>query len=432
MKDPISIFWHRRDLRTEDNAGLFKALSGDQPVVPVFIFDKNILSKLPNKDARIVFIHEELEKVKRSYQSKGSDLRVMFDTPRGAFEELCSEFNVRSVYTNRDYEPYAKERDGNMNDWFQQNDIEFIGAKDHVIFEKNEVLKDNGEPYTVFTPYSKKWKSHVTEDTFKPFTSEDLDNYQPLDPEELISLKELGFDPLEPDFPKKTVSADLLADYKDKRDIPSIKGTSRLSVHLRFGTVSIRTLAKKGQQHSESWLNELIWRDFYQMIIHHFPKSTNHEFKAKYAKIPWSDNMDHFEKWTQGKTGYPMVDAGMRELNATGFMHNRVRMVVASFLTKHLLLDWRLGERYFAEKLLDFELASNVGGWQWAAGSGCDAAPYFRVFNPESQLKKFDPDHRYVKKWVPEFGSSSYPEPIVEHKWARQRAIDTYKEALNS
>ena len=262
MKDPISIFWHRRDLRIKDNAGLFKALSGDVPVVPVFIFDKNILSNLPSKDARIVFIHQELEKIKLYYQRKGSDLRVIFDTPQGAFEKLCSQFNVRSVFTNRDYEPYAKKRDGNMNDWFQKNKIEFIGAKDHVIFEKSEVVKDNGEPYTVFTPYSKKWKSHVTENTFKPFASEELDNYELLEPEELISLKALGFDSLEPDFPDKTVNPDLLADYKKNRDIPSIKGTSRLSVHLRFGTVSIRSLAKKGQNYSEAWLNELIWRDF--------------------------------------------------------------------------------------------------------------------------------------------------------------------------
>ena len=432
MREAISIFWHRRDLRTEDNAGMYKALSGNQPVLPIFIFDTNILSKLHERDARVVFIHKELQKLKKYYQNKGSDLRVFFDTPENAFEQLCSAFNVRSVYTNRDYEPYARQRDENMHEWFGSKGIAFIGAKDHVIFEKREILKDNGDPYTVFTPYSKKWKNHLAADTFAPFPSENLENFHAIQPEELIKLNDLGFEAFEPQFPEKNITPDLLEVYKDKRDIPSVKGTSRLSVHLRFGTMSIRSLAKKGQKHSESWLNELIWRDFYQMIIFHFPKSIDHEFKSKYAKIPWSKNMGHFEKWTEGKTGYPMVDAGMRELNTTGFMHNRVRMVVASFLTKHLLLDWRLGERYFAEKLLDFELASNVGGWQWAAGSGCDAAPYFRVFNPESQLKKFDPEHRYVKKWVPEYGTSSYPEPIVDHKWARQRAIDTYKKALSS
>ena len=426
----INLFWHRRDLRIDDNAGLGKALSGEFPVLPVFVFDKNILDHLPTKDARVQFIHEQLLLVKEAYQEHGSSLKVFYGTPETMFTDLLAEYDVQKVFTNRDYEPYAQKRDKAISTMLNEHEIEFIGAKDHVIFEKSEVVKDDGKPYTVFTPYSRKWKAALTPDTFSEHLS-DFSNLLKTSPFDAVDLATMGFEPTEIEFPGKTVSSELLEKYGERRDIPGTRGTSRLSIHLRFGTVSIRELARKGQQHSESWLNELIWRDFYQMIIYHFPKSVTHEFKEKYSAIPWSNNMDHFEAWKKGKTGYPMVDAGMRELNKTGFMHNRVRMVVASFLTKHLLLDWRLGERYFAEKLLDFEVASNVGGWQWASGSGCDAAPYFRVFNPESQMKKFDPDLRYIKKWVPEYGTSSYPQPIVEHKTARQKAIDTYKEALS-
>ncbi len=431
--EKVSIFWHRRDLRLNDNAGLHKALSSGNKVLPLFIFDRNILDKLEQRhDRRVIFIHQEIKKLKQSLREVGSDMWVHYGTPQSAFEELLEKYDIEKVFTNRDYEPYAKKRDAEMNDFFKSKNIEFLGAKDHVIFEKGEVLKDDGNPYTVFTPYSKKWKARLKEHPLEAYPSEDLqEHYLKCDELPLPSLSEMNFEQVDVEFPEKTVSTELLEKYGDRRDIPSVRGTSRLSVHLRFGTRSIRSLALKGMEHSESWLNELIWRDFYQMIIHHFPESANHEFKSKYAGIPWRNNEDEFKAWCEGKTGYPMVDAGMRELNRTGFMHNRVRMVVASFLTKHLLIDWRWGEAYFAEKLLDFELASNVGGWQWAAGTGCDAAPYFRVFNPESQLKKFDADLRYVKKWVPEYGSPSYPAPIVEHKMARQRALDTYKSHLS-
>jgi deoxyribodipyrimidine photo-lyase len=431
--DTIAIHWHRRDLRLEDNAALYKALTSGLKVLPVFVFDKHILDRLENpKDQRVLFIHQELRELKKSLNKLGSDLWVHYGTPQSAFEGLLKKYSIAKVFTNRDYEPYAKERDSAMHQFFQEKQIEFIGAKDHVIFEKSEVVKDDGLPYTVFTPYSKKWKSRLLSFPIETYPSEKYqDAFLKCSNFELPSLKSMGFEEFEEDFPDKTVDNALLSKYKDQRDIPAVRGTSRLSVHLRFGTVSIRSLALQGAQQSESWLNELIWRDFYQMIIHHFPESVDHEFKSKYAGIPWRNNEAEFKAWCEGKTGYPLVDAGMRELNRTGFMHNRVRMVVASFLTKHLLIDWRWGERYFAEKLIDFELASNVGGWQWASGTGCDAAPYFRVFNPESQLKKFDPDYKYVKRWVPEFGSPSYPKPIVDHKMARQRALDTYKSHLS-
>ncbi|MDG1271761.1 MAG: deoxyribodipyrimidine photo-lyase [Flavobacteriales bacterium] len=431
--DKIAIHWHRRDLRLEDNAALFKALSSGLQVLPVFIFDKHILDRLEHpKDQRLLFIHQELQSLKKKLNALGSDLWVHYGTPQSAFEALLKHYSIAKVFTNRDYEPYAKERDAAMHQFFQDKQIEFIGAKDHVIFEKSEVVKDDGLPYTVFTPYSKKWKSRLHSFPIETYPSENhQDAFLKCSNFDLPSLKSMGFEEFEEDFPDKTVDKALLSKYKDQRDIPAVRGTSRLSVHLRFGTVSIRSLALQGAQQSESWLNELIWRDFYQMIIHHFPESVDHEFKSKYAGIPWRNNETEFKAWCEGKTGYPLVDAGMRELNRTGFMHNRVRMVVASFLTKHLLIDWRWGERYFAEKLIDFELASNVGGWQWASGTGCDAAPYFRVFNPESQLKKFDQDYKYVKRWVPEFGSPSYPKPIVEHKMARQRALDTYKSHLS-
>tara|TARA_B100000508_G_scaffold141097_1_gene146976 strand:- start:70645 stop:71940 length:1296 start_codon:yes stop_codon:yes gene_type:complete len=427
------IFWHRRDLRTFDNAGLYKALKNEREVQPIFIFDTNILEELPENDQRVLFIHKEIESIKNEYQENGSDLKVYHGKPIEIFKELISKYDIQKVYTNRDYEPYAKERDKNINDLLSEKSIDFIGAKDHVIFEKNEVLKDDGDPYRVYTPYMKTWKDKLNPFHLKSYpTREYFDSLMKVkDQQQLISLKEMGFKAEQLiDFPDREVDNKTIEEYHDKRDIPSVRGTSRVSVHLRFGTISIRELARQAQK-NEKYFNELIWRDFYQMIIYHFPKSATDAFKEKYDNIPWSNNEDHFEAWCKGKTGYPIVDAGMRELNQTGFMHNRVRMIVASFLTKHLLIDWRWGEGYFAEKLLDYELASNVGGWQWAASSGVDAQPYFRVFNPESQKKKFDKDEKYIKQWVEEYGTEQYPDPIVNHKEAREKAISTYKEAVN-
>lgn len=432
MKPEITVFWHRRDLRTNDNSGLTKALQSGKPVLPLFIFDRNILDQLPEKDARVEFIHNELARVKAIYEKAGSSLLVKYDTPEGAWNDLLANYNIQEVYTNRDYEPYAKERDQAVFKLLEQQDIPFKGAKDHVIFEKNEVVKNDGSPYTVFTPYMKKWKATLSVTSFDSHGSENLlDRLYKCEPLPFPTLESMGFAPTGTAYPEKTVDTDILRQYAERRDIPAVRGTSRLSVHLRFGTVSIRALARKGQAHAEKWLNELIWRDFYQMILHHFPHSATDPFKPQYDQIPWRSAPEDFQKWCEGQTGYPIVDAGMRELNATGFMHNRVRMVTASFLTKHLLIDWRLGERYFAEKLLDFDLASNSGGWQWAAGSGCDAAPYFRVFNPTSQQEKFDPNFAYIKKWVPEYGTKAYPDPMVDHKFARNRAIETYKAALS-
>lgn len=426
------IFWHRRDLRTDDNAGLSKALQLENNVQPIFIFDKNILHELPENDQRVKFIYQEIQRVKKEYQSQGSDLWVFYGKPKSVFKELLNSYTIEKVYSNRDYEPYAKERDKSIFELLKAEGVEMIGAKDHVIFEKSEILTNNGDPYKVYSPYMRKWKEHFQTEMLE--SHECHKHFEKLNKvkghQALISLQEMGFsdEEIHP-FPSKKIKHEVIKNYHETRDIPSINGTTRMSIHLRFGTISIRALAKQAMK-NEKYLNELIWRDFYQMIIHHFPESVNRSFKPEYDKIPWENNEQHFNRWCEGKTGYPIVDAGMRELNQTGFMHNRVRMVVASFLTKHLLIDWRWGEAYFARKLLDFELASNVGGWQWAASSGVDAQPYFRIFNPYSQQERFDKDEKYIKKWVPEYGTDEYPEAIVEHKSARQKAIDTFKETL--
>ena len=430
-----SLFWHRRDLRISDNAGLFKALTNSSQVVPIFIFDSTILDRLPENDQRVRFIHQNIVELKENYQKNGSDLLVFHGDPKLIIPEICKKEKIQSVFTNRDYEPYALERDKYIYDTLANKGISFIGTKDHVIFEKNEVLKDDGMPYTVFTPYSKKWRTKLSKFYLSSYPVEKyISNlFKPEEISSLPNLEELGFEGVATQiFPPDHVQEEILEKYSIQRDIPAIQGTSRLSIHLRFGTISIRKLARQALSLNQTFLNELIWRDFYQMIIFHFPHSANRSFRPVYDRIVWEHNEDHFKAWCEGKTGYPLVDAGMRELNATGFMHNRVRMVTASFLTKHLLLDWRLGEAYFAEKLLDYELASNVGGWQWASGTGCDAAPYFRVFNPESQQKKFDPKFDYIRHWIPEFGSAAYPKPIIDHTFARNRAISRYKEGLKT
>ena len=427
-----NIFWHRRDLRIHDNAGLYKALKSGETIQPIFIFDTTILSKLPVSDQRVLFIHQELQKLKAKYAELGSDLKVFHGNPRDIIPLIVETYNAKIVYTNRDYEPYALQRDKALFEQLKEKKCELIGAKDHVIFEKNEVLKADGLPYTVFTPYSRKWKEQLNEFYLSSYPVEKYFKYlNQTVAEPLPSLENIGFNSEQTvEFPSLETPLSTIERYNETRDIPSILGTSRLSIHLRFGTISIRELARIAKAKNETYLNELIWRDFYQMIIFHFPHSARNSFKKQYDQIQWERNEANFKAWCEGKTGYPLVDAGMRELNATGFMHNRVRMVVASFLTKHLLIDWRLGEAYFAEKLLDFELASNTGGWQWAAGCGCDAAPYFRVFNPTSQQEKFDKEFKYIKKWVPEFGTPAYPKPIIDHKFARERVLARYKEAL--
>ena len=433
MAETISIFWFRRDLRLGDNAGLYHALKSSEPVLPIFIFDTNILDKLENKaDRRVTFIHTALEQIQQQLIKLGSSLEVFHDNPENVFKNIILKYKIATVFSNHDYEPYAKKRDEKITSFLQQHHISLLTYKDQVIFEKDEVIKDDGKPYTVFTPYSRKWKSVLTDSQLSQYPCKKYySNFikQPAKP--IPSLKQLGFTEITIPFPGKDPAEEIIKHYSEQRNFPGIKGTTKLGVHLRFGTISIRQLATKAMSLSESYLNELIWRDFYQMILWHFPQvGKGASFKPAYDNIEWQTDDGEFEKWCKGQTGYPIVDAGMRELNETGFMHNRVRMIVASFLCKHLLLDWRLGEAYFAEKLLDFDLAANNGGWQWASGSGCDAAPYFRIFNPYLQTKKFDPNLEYIKKWVPEFQEFSYPKPIVDHEFARKRCLEVYSKAL--
>lgn len=436
----VNIFWFRRDLRRHDNAGLYHALKEGKPVIPIFIFDKNILDQLPENDARVSFIHSTLKELDADLKENfGSSLMVFHSTPSEVFKKLILSHDIGSVFTNKDYEPYAIERDTSIKDLLSDNNIAFNSFKDHVIFEKDEVLKADGTPYTVFTPYKKKWLERLYSKKqsgqlfyLKSYPSEDFSNFNKNPSGQIPTLESLGFKQSSIKIPSKTVNQKLIKNYSRDRDFPGLKGTSRLGIHFRFGTISIRQKARKALKLNDTYLSELIWRDFYSQILQHFPKVITEAFRLKYDRIEWREDPEQFKAWAEGKTGYPIVDAGMRELNATGFMHNRVRMVVASFLTKHLFLNWRLGEAYFAEKLLDFDLASNNGGWQWAAGCGTDAAPYFRIFNPISQQKKFDKDFTYIKKWVPEYGTSEYPEPIVDHKFARERCLANYKAALNA
>ncbi len=430
---PVVIFWHRRDLRIEDNTGLHEALKSGYPVVPVFVFDKHILDKLEDRaDARVQFIHQELRALKSQLQYFGSDFDIRYGFPEDVWKDLLTDFNIKAVYTNRDYEPYARSRDASVEKLLKASGIDFYAFKDQVIFDTDEVVKDDGSPYVVYTPFSRKWLSILSHRDLEPKSCAPYyDQYFRFNHPDLPSLGSMGFETFEFQYPDRKLHIEMLEKYSSLRDIPSKAGTSGLSIHLRFGTVSIRTLTRLARKYSASWLNELIWRNFYQVIIWHFPERITNSFKPDYDLIHWRNNTAEFDAWCEGRTGYPIVDAGMRELNSTGLMHNRVRMIAASFLTKHLLIDWRWGEAYFAQKLLDFELASNNGGWQWASGSGCDAAPYFRVFNPELQTAKFDADHYYIKKWVKEFGTANYPQPIVDHKMARERAIATYKQALS-
>lgn len=430
-KQKVNIHWFRRDLRLNDNHALYAALSAELPVLPIFIFDTTILQHLSKQDARVEFIHARLTSIQEKLISLGSSLRIYHGNPEVIFQEIIKEYDINKLFANRDYEPNARERDKRIYEFLKDKEIQFIGKKDHVIFEANEVLKDDGLPYTVYTPYNKKWKSCLSAHPIDCYNSEDLSvNFLQTSPFIFPSLEQIGFEKSDIPFPSTILNTAAIQNYHLHRDFPAIDGTTRMSLHLRFGTVSTRALTLYALTSNEKWLNELIWREFYQMIIYHFPHTVNQAFKAAYDFIEWNNNEGEFQLWCDGKTGYPLVDAGMRELNATGFMHNRVRMVVASFLTKHLLIDWRWGERYFAEKLLDFELASNVGGWQWAAGSGCDAAPYFRIFNPTSQMEKFDKQFEYIKKWVPEFNTPAYTSPVVEHTFARNRCLEKYKEAL--
>ncbi len=420
----VNIFWFRRDLRLHDNAGLYHALKSNLPVVPIFIFDKDILDKLEEKkDRRVEFIRDTIVSMQEKLVKLGSSLEVFYDIPEQIFGKIINDYKVRAIYTNHDYEPYAIKRDDIIKDLLAEKNIGFKSYKDQVIFEKDEVLKDDGKPYTVYSPYSRKWKSVFTDFYDKSYpTKKYHDNFFKQKNKHIPSLEEMGFQETDKKFPSENPGDELIKHYNKTRDFPAIDGTSRLGIHLRFGTVSIREVVKKARELNSTFLNELIWREFYMSILWHFPQVGHHKaFKPEYDNIKWRNNEEEFRKWCEGQTGYPIVDAGMRQLNDTGYMHNRVRMITGSFLCKDLLIDWRWGEAYFAEKLLDFDLAANNGGWQWVSGSGCDAAPFFRIFNPELQTKKFDKDLKYITKWVPEFQEFNYPKPIVDHVAARER-----------
>ncbi len=434
MKEKVNIFWFRRDLRLEDNVGFSKALQGKHPVLPIFIFDTAILEELPKDDARVSFIHDNVQHMTEELESHGSGIAVYFGKPQEVYEQILSKYEVQNVITNRDYEPYATNRDSEISELLKKKDIGFYTYKDHVIFEKDDVLKGDGTPYRVYTPYMKTWKAKFR-DHYNLKSYEASPYYKNLfksDNLPKLELGDIGFIKSDIKIPPYDVRKTTINNYENTRNFPAVDGTSRLGPHLRFGTVSVRKMVQKASsEENEVFWQELIWREFFIHILWHFPHSHKNAFKPAYDRIEWRNNEEEFEKWKSGKTGYVLVDAGMRELNTTGYMHNRVRMLVASFLCKHLLIDWRWGEAYFAEKLLDYELASNVGNWQWACGSGVDAAPYFRIFNPITQADKFDKKKQYIKKWVPEFDTDTYVEPMVEHKFARERCLEVYKSALN-
>jgi deoxyribodipyrimidine photo-lyase len=427
-KQKVSLFWFRRDLRLDDNVGLFHALASEYPVIPLFIFDDAILDSLPKKDPRVGFIHDSLSKINQELQKMDRSLLVKNGTTPEVWKSLIHEFDIQEVFFNKDYEPYAIKRDLVVSELLDANKIKSFLYKDQVIFEEKEITKADGLPYTVYTPYKNKWlekyksMAPVREyDTSIKLSKFHKSNFA------FPTLEQIGFE--ESPVKVKPYNLSHVANYQEIRDFPALDSTSYLSPHLRFGTVSIRKLVNWAFHTNDIFLSELIWREFFMQILFSFPKVVSHNFKSSYDGIQWLNNEADFKRWCSGTTGYPMVDAGMRQLNETGYMHNRVRMVVASFLCKHLLINWQWGEAYFAEKLLDFELSSNVGNWQWAAGTGCDAAPYFRVFNPEIQLKKFDEKGIYIRKWIPEF-DLGYGEPMVEHAFARDRAIVTYKAGI--
>jgi deoxyribodipyrimidine photo-lyase len=427
-KQEVVFFWFRRDLRLEDNVGLFQALQSQYPVIPLFIFDETILERLPKNDPRVGFIHESLSKIQLQLQEKGKSLLIRKGKPELVWEDLLQEYAIQKVFWNKDYEPNAMQRDAAVTDILQSNRVKVATYKDQVIFEKEEIVKSDGLPYTVYTPFKNKWLEKyrtiapVLEYDAVPYFSSFLSsNFA------FPTIEDIGFEPSQ--IKVKPHNLKLVANYHETRDFPALDSTSYLSPHLRFGTVSVRKLVNWAIRKNETFLSELIWREFFMQILYHFPKVQNKNFKSAYDGIQWRNDEADFKRWCEGRTGYPMVDAGMRQLNETGYMHNRVRMVVASFLCKHLLIEWQWGEAYFAEKLLDYEMSSNVGNWQWAAGTGCDAAPYFRVFNPDIQQKKFDEKGIYIRKWIKEF-DLGYGEPMVDHAMARDRAIATYKAGI--
>ena len=433
MKDNLVIFWFRRDLRLKDNAGLFHALKENNKVLPIFIYDKNTLDKLNKSDHRLDFIEHSLKKLNDLLKKNDKSISIYYGKPVKVFSELIKKYNVSKVYSNKDYTPYSIKRDKKVEELLKVNNIVFNSFKDHVLFEKFEIVKNDNTPYKVYTPFSRKWLIKMSENKIDFFNSEKYIYKFFNERGKFLTLKEIGFDKSKLNPLVLNLSSDTINNYEKTRNFPSVNGTSKIGIHLRFGTISTREMITKAEaSKNKTFLKELVWREFFQQILFHYPHTLNKSFKPKYDRIEWLNNENQFKKWCSGQTGYPLVDAGMRELNQTGFMHNRVRMLVGSFLCKHLLIDWRWGEAYFAEKLYDYETASNVGNWQWVAGCGVDASPYFRIFNPHEQIKKFDKNLIYTKKWVPEFDSNQYVDPIVIHKQARERCLLTYKKALNN
>lgn len=432
-KQSINIFWFRRDLRLHDNAGFYRALKNVKPVLPLFIFDTVILDKLDDKDdARVTFIYQSLAQMDQELKKSGSSILIKNTSPKEAFTQILDEYEIDTVFTNQDYEPYAKQRDTEITQILADKGSKFLAYKDQVIFDRDEVMKPDKTPYTVFTPYKRKWLEKLNDFYLKAYPVEKyLQNLFKIKLE-FPPIQSIGFEISTLPIPDQTYK-NVIADYAKTRDFPALNGTSRISHHLRFGTISIRELATEANKSAEkTWLSELIWRDFYAMILWHFPQTPDHAYKPDFDKIEWRNNEQEFQAWCKGETGYPLVDAGMRQLNTIGWMHNRLRMVTASFLSKDLLIDWRWGEHYFSRKLLDYDMSSNVGGWQWAAGSGTDAAPFFRIFSPAAQTKRFDAELEYIKKWVPEYlDPTKYPVPIVNHQEARARCLAAFKKALN-
>ena len=432
MKSKVSIFWWRRDLRLEDNVGLYHALSSEFPVLPVFIFDTDILGMLESKyDRRVDYIHQALNAINIELKDYGAKLNTFIGRPLEVYKELSETYDIQAIYCNRDAEPQAIKRDKEIYSFFKSKGISFKGYKDQTVFNENDILKKDGTPYVVYTPYFKKWKEELEVQDYQSVDL-NLDHFLQQEHSSIHSLKDIGFKKTDMVFVKPRLDSGIIDEYDKHRDFPALQGTTGLGIALRFGTISIRKCVAFALQHNETWLSELVWREFFMQILFHFPKVVDHSFRRKYDFIEWRNNEDEFQLWCEGKTGFPIVDAGMRQLNQTGFMHNRVRMIVASFLCKDLLIDWRWGEAYFAQKLNDYDLAANNGNWQWAAGSGCDAAPYFRIFNPTTQSKRFDKEMEYIRKWVPEVDTKEYPKHIVEHSFARERALQVYGKALKN
>ncbi|GIW21388.1 MAG: deoxyribodipyrimidine photo-lyase [Candidatus Sericytochromatia bacterium] len=426
----VIFFWFRRDLRLKDNNALYQALSNDKKlkVIPLFIFDKNILDKLKDKnDKRVNFIYEQLKKINKELEKYNSSLLIKYGYPKEIWQELINNFEIQSVYLNHDYEPYSIQRDSEIKKILNQKGIEFFSYKDQVIFEKQEILNNENKPYTIYTYYKNKWLDLFTNKIIEKFETEKYFDYFYNEKFNFPDIKQIGFNRVKVNYPELEINKEIISNYDKNRDIPYLDKTSHLGIHLRFGTISIRSLVKEAFKLNKVFLNELIWREFFMQILYNFPYVVEKSFKKEYENLKWESNQENFLRWCNGETGYPIVDAGMRQLNQTGYMHNRVRMITASFLVKHLLIDWRLGEKYFAEKLLDYELASNNGNWQWCASIGCDSVPYFRIFNPNLQTKKFDPNLEYIKKWLPEINTFSYPKPIINHDFARKRVLEFYK-----